>query len=315
MNRIDRLVGIILFLQGRRLCRAEDIAGHFEISLRTVYRDIAALGEAGVPIVSEAGVGYSLLKGYHLPPVAFTAEEASALATSGVLVEQMTDHSITTPMQSALLKIRAVLPHEHKERLEQIERTTLVRTHSIDSRQRNTANLLQIQDALVRRRVLRLTYRSGSRDEVTTREVEPLGLVQYFQHWHLITWCRLRQDMRDFRLDRIQSVQVTRDVFPPHENFRISDHIKGPGKYENQIIIRVKFARIAVERARREWSLGLVREEAHGKDTILTLSAGELGWFVHWLLSFGTDATVLEPTALREMLVAETQALAKHHSS
>ncbi|PAW86780.1 MAG: hypothetical protein B9S26_15275 [Opitutia bacterium Tous-C4FEB] len=313
MNRIDRLVGMILFLQGRRLCRAEDIADHFEISLRTVYRDIAALGEAGVPIVSEAGVGYSLLKGYHLPPVAFTAEEASALATSGVLVEQMTDHSIATPMQSALLKIRAVLPHEHKERLERIERTTLVRTHSVDSRQRNAANLLQIQDALVRRRVLRLSYRSGSRDELTSREVEPLGLVQYFQHWHLITWCRLRQAMRDFRLDRIQSVEVTRDVFAPHENFHISDHIKSPGQYNNQVTARIQFTRIAAERARREWSLGLVREEAQGPDTVLTLSAGELDWFVHWILSFGTDATVLEPAKLRAMLVAETHSLAKHH--
>lgn len=314
MNRIDRLVGMILFLQGRRLCRAEDIADHFEISLRTVYRDIAALGEAGVPIVSEAGVGYSLLKGYHLPPVAFTAEEASALATSGVLVEQMTDHSITTPMQSALMKIRAVLPHEHKERLERIERTTLVRTHSIDSRQRNAANLLQIQDALVRRRVLRLSYHSGSRDELTSREVEPLGLVQYFQHWHLITWCRLRQAMRDFRLDRIQSVEVTRDVFVPPENFHISDHIKRPGQYNNQVTARIQFTRVAADRARREWSLGLVREEAQGRDTILTLSAGELDWFVHWILSFGTDATVLEPAELRVLLVAEAQALETHHS-
>src|SRR6266568_8789300 len=103
MNRVDRLMAIVVHLQGRRVVRAEEIAAHFEISVRTVYRDIAALGEAGIPILAEAGVGYSLARGYHLPPVMFTAEEASALSIGGKLVEHLTDASLRKQMESALL--------------------------------------------------------------------------------------------------------------------------------------------------------------------------------------------------------------------
>ena len=99
-------MAIVVYLQGRRLCRAEDMAAHFEISVRTMYRDLAALGEAGIPIMAEAGVGYSLVKGYHLPPVMFTAEEAGALFIGGKLVEKLTDASLRKHMESALLKIR-----------------------------------------------------------------------------------------------------------------------------------------------------------------------------------------------------------------
>src|SRR6266478_4772633 len=103
MNRVDRLMAIVVRLQSRRVVRAEDIAAHFEISVRTVYRDLAALGEAGIPIIAEAGVGYSLVKGYHLPPVMFTSEEASALFLGGKLVDHLTDASLRKQMESALL--------------------------------------------------------------------------------------------------------------------------------------------------------------------------------------------------------------------
>ncbi len=313
MNRIDRLVAIILYLQGRRLSRAEEIAGHFETSLRTVYRDIAALGEAGVPIVSEAGVGYSLLKGYHLPPVTFTPEEASALATGGVLVEQMTDPSLTTQMRSALLKIRAVLPREQQERLERIDRATLVRERSADARGNNSANLLQIQDALAKRHVTELRYRSGRTGDLTLREVEPLGLVQYRQRWHLIAWCRLRQGSRDFRLDRIESLSVKPELFVPREGVQLDDYIRRITAHEEGVTIRVRFSAESADRARREWSLGVVREESERDGVVLTLTAGVMEWFVSWLLSFGSQATILAPAELRHKLAEAAEATARHH--
>ena len=120
MNRTDRLVAMVMYLQGRRLVRAEELARHFEISVRTVYRDVSALGEAGVPVTGEAGVGYSLVKGYHLPPVMFTAEEAMALAVGEDLVKQFTDRSLAAPMASALLKIRSVLPRPSQDDLDRL---------------------------------------------------------------------------------------------------------------------------------------------------------------------------------------------------
>lgn len=188
MNRVDRLLAMILHLQGRRVVTAEELAAHFELSVRTVYRDLNALGEAGVPIVAEAGVGYSLLRGFHLPPVMFSAEEASALATGTVLVGEMTDASLAGPMQSALRKIRAVLPREEQDRIERIARGTLLLEPKPRPREGRGVDLVAVQDALARRRVVRLEYRAGSSGERTSRDVEPLGLAHYLQHWHLIAW-------------------------------------------------------------------------------------------------------------------------------
>jgi predicted DNA-binding transcriptional regulator YafY len=109
MNRIDRISAILIQLQTRRVVKASDIAARFNISLRTVYRDVRSLEEAGVPIIGEAGVGYSLVDGYRLPPIMFTREEATAFLTAEKFVEKMTDASTAAQHKSAMYKIRAIL--------------------------------------------------------------------------------------------------------------------------------------------------------------------------------------------------------------
>src|SRR5437867_3213695 len=152
MNRIDRLMATVVLLQSRRVVRAEDIAAHFEISLRTVYRDIAALGEGGIPIMAEAGVGYSLVKGYHLPPVMFTTDEASALSTGGQLVEHLTDTSLRKQMESALLKIRSVLPRDRQDYLDRLQRSTAVVVRGSNTMPRLSGEMLiPIQRAIAER--------------------------------------------------------------------------------------------------------------------------------------------------------------------
>lgn len=314
MNRVDRLLALILFLQSRRVVTAEEMASHFELSIRTIYRDLNALGEAGVPIVAEAGVGYSLLKGYHLPPVSFTSEEAGALAMGGVLVGQMTDPSLSSPMHSALQKIRAVLPREQQDKIGRIEGGTLLLERRKTSPVPRRANLLQIQSALAQCRPLHLTYRSGSTGEATAREVEPLGLTHYLQHWHLIAWCRLRGGFRDFRLDRIESAMILPGTFTMRKGFQLADYLRQMEEQSTGVTIRVKFSASSVTRARREWSLGVVREEClPDGGAILTLSAGDASWFVGWLLSFGPAATVLEPASLREQIITAARAAVSHH--
>lgn len=121
MNRIDRLAAIVIQLQSRRLVKAQDIADKFLISLRTVYRDISALHEAGVPVNGEAGIGYRLMEGYKLPPVMFNADEASALLTASKLMESMSDESSSKHYTTALDKIKAVLKMAEKDHLEEID--------------------------------------------------------------------------------------------------------------------------------------------------------------------------------------------------
>src|SRR5438105_10442497 len=121
MNRIDRLHAILTHLQSKRKVTAQEIADRFEISLRTVYRDVKALDESGVPVIGEAGSGYSIMEGYRLPPVMFTQEEAAALLLGAKLAEQWTDASIKKHFNAALYKIKAVLRTSDREHMDHLD--------------------------------------------------------------------------------------------------------------------------------------------------------------------------------------------------
>ena len=313
MNRIDRLMAINLVLQGSRVARAEDIARRFEVSLRTVYRDLAALSEAGVPIVAEAGIGYSLMRGYRLPPIMFTAGEASALATAGLTARHTGDASLSDSIESALLKVKAVLPDEQKAGLERLEKSLAIgfanRTEPVSSE-----NLVDLQMALAERRVLKLVYESGGRGERTMREVEPIGLVHYLEKWHLIAWCRLRKDSRDFRIDRIRKMDIMEEKIEKPKMASLQEFLEKERRLETPVHVRIWFHRQVSERAKRQWSLGLIDEEDEGEGSILTLATGDLEWMVGWILSFGNRARVIEPGELRSKLADEAKRLTKHHS-
>src|SRR5262245_41796934 len=179
MNRIDRLTAILIQLQSKKVVKAEEISERFEISLRTVYRDVKALMEAGVPIGSEAGKGYFIVDGFHLPPVMFTQEEASSMLMAYKLVEQMTDKSIRTTFESALMKIKSVLHDNEKDHLENLQTYIKVfRTNQSELKQEDFPDnfLTTIQKAVVNKQVLKMEYHSNNQGEMTDRVIEPIGL-------------------------------------------------------------------------------------------------------------------------------------------
>lgn len=315
MNRVDRLMAIALRLQSRRVVRAEDLATHFEISVRTVYRDLAALGEAGLPILGEAGVGYSLMKGYHLPPVMFTAEEASALSIGGKLVEHLTDASLRKQMDSALVKIRSVLPRDRQDYLDRLERSTVIVSRSSTPPPRLSSQALTpIQRALAERRVLALDYRGANRSEVTQRQVEPLGLIYYGENWHLIAFCRLRQDVRDFRTDRIVRFQLQNQLFSGHDDFSLKRYLEAERYKGDFEIVRIKFQSNVMERVHREQLWGLVEEKPGPDGTELTLLDSSPECLVGWVLSFGSSAEVLTPARLQKLVAAEAAKVASKYA-
>jgi predicted DNA-binding transcriptional regulator YafY len=314
VNRIDRLLATILLLQSQRVTKAEEVAEHFEISLRTVYRDIAALSEAGVPIIAEAGVGYSLLKGYFMPPVMFSAEEASALFMGGELVEHLTDPSLQAQMQSALQKIRSVLPRDRQDHLDRLKGSTALLIAPRRQGEESQAVLTRIQSALAQRRVLKLEYRTRGEEEATPREVEPLGLIYYSGHWHLIAYCRLREDMRDFRTDRIANLEMSHESFSPREGFSARDYLDSRCERADTVEVKLKFTGQAIDRARRFWFAGMAEEQKTSDGLIMTFPAGGLEWIAGWLLSFGPQVEVIAPTALRTLVIERAMSLARHHS-
>ncbi|MDQ8179751.1 YafY family protein [Pelagicoccus sp. SDUM812005] len=315
MNRIDRLMGTMLLLQSRRVTRAEDIAEHFEVSLRTVYRDVSALSEIGIPVVAEAGVGYSLMKGYLLPPIMFTEDEAAALGMAGLALNKSSDPSLEASIRSALLKVKAALPEWQRDRLERVEESVVFGWSSHAPKPDGAvARLVDLQSSLAESKALRIAYQAGGRGEVTMREVEPLGLIHYLDYWHLIAWCRLREGYRDFRLDRIQRLEVLEGKVTRERSFDLQAYLAEQREQGVSLEAKVLFDPLSVGRARREWSLGLAGEEEVEQGVVLTLRAGDYQWMVGWLLSFRTGARVLEPLELRELLAEEARKLADHHA-
>jgi predicted DNA-binding transcriptional regulator YafY len=310
MNRVDRLLALIVFLQSRRVVTAEQLAEHFELSVRTIYRDLAALGEAGVPIVAEAGVGYTLMRGYHLPPVNFTTDEASALVTGGLLVEQFADDSVKSQMHSALRKVRAVLPREHQDRVERLERA-MGTTANADAPIQ--ADLTTLQHAIAERRLMSFTYSGARRLDSRERVVEPCGLLHYLNRWHLIAWCRSVGSYRDFRTDRMSAVTVPGGTFEPRQDFSLARYIRSMPT--PTLRARVHFTALAADRAKREWWMGVQAEEQVPDGVVLTLSSVDWKSLAYWLLSFGTESTVLEPGTLRESLVEAAKNAAAHHET
>lgn len=318
MNRTDRLVAMVLHLQGRRLVRAEDLARRFEISLRTVYRDMAALGEAGVPIAGEAGVGYTLVKGYHLPPVMLTAAEAGALFLGGELVREFTDASLRGPSASALDKLRAVLPPEQRDQVERTARTTVVLG---GCRPENTeagaapAVLRPLQEAVARRRVVRMRYRGREDTEDKAREVEPLGVIFYGGRWYLVAWCRMRDALRHFRLDRVSACEVSVEGFPARENFDLAKHIVDYGGSGTSYPARVWFSDRAVGRAKNESYATLAEEARRHEGAEYSMLTWSHEWLASWLVSFGGEAEALGPPELRKLVCDLASATLRRHAA
>ncbi|WP_394168873.1 helix-turn-helix transcriptional regulator [Saccharospirillum alexandrii] len=215
MRRADRLFQIIQYLQGRRLTTARQLADKLEVSERTIYRDIQDLMASGVPIDGEAGVGYVLRSGFHLPPLMFTPEEMQALIVGVRLIDAWGGEKLSAAATEALVKIETVLPPRLKASLRNPRIYALV-----FSDRKDLAPRLDVLGAAVNdRHKLRLHYH---REDMTASErvVWPLGLVFWGSVWTLMAWCELRADFRMFRVDRIVEFEVLEAEY--EETARIS---------------------------------------------------------------------------------------------
>src|SRR5690554_2482552 len=176
MNRFDRVTAILIQLQSKKVIRAQDLAARFDVSMRTIYRDIKSLEEAGIPLYGEAGVGYSIADGYRLPPVMFTSEEAIALLTAEKLVEKLADTETARNYSAIMFKIRSVLKRKEKDVLEEIEENIVVRKRINPFRDKADLNFLPtILHSIARKQVLHIEYFSMYQQENSKRLIEPLG--------------------------------------------------------------------------------------------------------------------------------------------
>ena len=212
ISRLSRLSAILIQIQTKRIVTATELAKKFQVSKRTIYRDLKALENAGVPIFTEEGKGYSLMEGYKLAPVMFSEKEANALILAEQLVLKNKDASFIKDYFQAIDKVKAILRYAEKDKAQILTQRT--QYNEIKDLERNSANLSDIQYALTNHLVLNIDYQNKE-EQASHRQIEPFALVSS-ENWYLIAYCRLRKEFRFFRLDRIQKLDLSNEKFEAH---------------------------------------------------------------------------------------------------
>lgn len=307
MNRVDRLMGYLLLFQSRGLMRAQDFADKFEISERTVYRDIQALSEVGVPIMAMPGEGYRLMEGYYLPPITFSPDEARSLYLAvSMLTGQTTPGSTQSAALSALEKIRAVLPNVTLRQVEALEAITHFYSFPHTLLDFDDEIFLTLQQAIYERQLVRLRYHARHNNQVTERDVEPLELVNVEKTWMLVAYCRLRQDQRVFRLNRIDDMAILNERFTRRE---LANYRRTPYKVI-EVIVRFDPSTVRWVRERQHFTF-----DKNYKDNTMLYKPYTFEQIEWWLLSWGDKLEVLEPIELRERLAKTATQIAKRHQT
>lgn len=316
MNRTDRLLAIVLELQHHRHQRAEDLAATFEVSKRTIYRDMLALMEAGVPVVSVTGQGYSIMEGYFLPPLNFNVDEALMLILGADLMSQNFDAQYQRAAVSAVKKIEAVLPDHLDADIDYLKTNIAFYTRPTDAQE--NGYLRKVRQAIIDRRTLRMCYakRFPSQDEpeLTERDVDPYAIARLASSWFLLGFCHLRNDIRIFRLDRIEEMAVLNRTFERPENYEPQWNVSSARR---QIVVKVLFD-YEIARWVREtypYPYSMVDEQESADGLLVTFRIERDGEILQWLLGWGGKARVLEPESLRNMLIDEARGLLQNYEA
>ncbi|HWK05508.1 MAG TPA: YafY family protein [Puia sp.] len=316
MNRIDRLHAILTHLQSKKRVTAQEMADRFSISLRTVYRDVKSLDESGVPVIGEAGTGYTIMEGYRLPPVMFTQEEAGAILLGSKLAEKFTDGSVKRHFNAALFKIKAVLRATDKEYVDSLADHIEILSRGAPASDASHQYLSVWQQAIVQQKVVDLQYHSGGKEETTKRSVEPIGLLYYSTAWHLIAWCRLRKDYRDFRLSRMLGATLKDESFDRSSHPSVQEYIRqNRGSEELQEVV-VNFDKKVVRYLREQKYLnGFVSEEDLGDVVSMKFLTSSIDYFGRWLLPYCNTVTIESPAGLRTIMKDLSQRLLAHYGT
>lgn len=306
MNRTERLFALVLLLQNRPNMSSRDLSDHFGVSRRTVFRDLRALTESGVPLTYAEEGGYEILEGYQLPPLMLTAREAATLLMGTEFMKLQSDASLRTDSDQVGLKIRSVLPKEIREYIDSLRSKTVLDPYWIHAAQEEAladeGRWYRLSEAVARERRVIMSYYVESRGERTKRTVDPLGLVYYTDHWNLIAYDHLRGEVRNFRLDRIESMHVLSEGFVRPEGFDLVRHLEARGVRQATQEITIRFGEETYRRAKQGIPARLDAETRGDGYVEASFRFDNLDYVAGWLLRFGTDATVLAPRELKSRL-------------
>lgn len=298
-KRFDRIIAILIQLQSKKIVKAQELANRFEVSLRTIYRDIRTLEASGVPIYSEAGVGYALMDGYRLPPVMFTREEVSSFIAAEKLMQKFTDPSLGSHYASAMYKLKSVLRSTDKDWVSNIESRILMQTQEPLFHDSSPNTLTLLFDSIAEKKQIILCYKTIEAEQATNRNIEPVGVFHDHNNWYFLGYCHLRQDYRQFRTDRILGIQKTECDFTIEHDSLETYLTKTETIPTTKVRILVDKKIINYIRYEQKYH-GYVSEKEAGNQIEMTFMSRDIQEsFPRWFLMFGDYATILEPEKLK----------------
>lgn len=297
LKKLDRVTAILTQLQSKPIVRAQDLAEKFDVSIRTIYRDVKTLENAGIPIIGEAGSGYSLMDGYKLPPVMFTKEEVLSFITAEKLMQKFLHQSLGNHYQTAMEKVRSVLKYSDRTLIENIEKQIDIYNYQPKTEDTIKNIIPAILESIAEKRQIILEYKTVN-EKISTRTVEVVGVFFEFNYWYIIAYCTLRNDFRQFRVDRILKLTKTENPFL-QEYGQINDYRKQPNG--NRTIVKLLVdKKITGHLINSKKYYGLVEETETEKGIEMTF---ETDWidegFPRWLITFADYAEIIEPESLK----------------
>lgn len=314
MNKFDRVVSILILLQTKRIVKAQELADRFEVSLRTIYRDLRTLEHAGVPIHAEAGIGYSIVEGYSLPPVMFTPDEAISFIVAEKLLERMTDDNTAVLFSQAVAKIKAVLKSTEKDKMDALESHIHVSPRVAEDPALDEGRMSQIFESIDQKNTLEIEYKALYNSQLTKRQIEPLGVHFYAHFWHLIAFCQLRQDYRDFRIDRIKNIRKTGEAYS-NEHPNLKDYMDEMAQQQDMTPVEILFNHEVVQYTRTEkFFHGFVSQEIEEKGIRMHFMSPSIIGMAHWLLIFTNRIQIFKPESLKQSMIRLTKELVENYS-
>ncbi len=300
LNRFDRIVAIFTHLQSGRIVRAQELSDRFHVSLRTIYRDIRTLETSGVPISGEAGVGYSIMEGYRLPPVMFTLEEATSFVTAEKLMQHFTDKKLGGHFETAMYKVKSLLRGKSKDQITTLQSKIWINPAQDLFNDKLPDALEIVMESMAEKKQVKLCYRAFIADASTERVIEPVALYHENNYWYIKAWCHLRLDYRQFRTDRM--VQITRTALP-----FTKDHTKQEQREDHEdwgattkVVIRMPKDKVRFIQNSRKY-YGFESEKVKGNHVEMTFMTHDLKLGIaRWFIMFGDCAEILEPPILKQ---------------
>ncbi|NND72077.1 MAG: YafY family transcriptional regulator [Rhodothermales bacterium] len=309
-KKTDRLFEIVILLQARPNLTSKDLAEHFGVTRRTIFRDLRSLSESGVPLTYGEDTGYEILEGYQLPPLMITAREAATLLVGLGFMKLQTDPTLQAEAEAVEVKIMNVLPQETRSFVSRLKDRTVLDPYwssALKVDRESDGWWHKITEAVTTRNSLIIDYYVESRDEVTRRTVDPLGLVYYTDHWNLIAFDHLRGTIRNFRLDRIRKLHVSMSRFEAPEDFDLQDHVDRSQMSDEIHQVVIRFKQTVASTAVRVLPARIDNMDAHDAYVDIAFRFDNLHYLSNWLRRFGTDAEVIEPAELKGLVAEEAR--------